>query len=390
MTISIIIFQSLTSTSAGGMGELGYKIAEKLYKKHDVKLYTINKGKYSTQFTSIEVLPFAIYILFFINMINRNKFISNALSYKIQEFLYDYFLSKHQIDSDILITTFPIIPRTLNNNRKNVKKIILIPQNPDEKFIYETCVLEINKYNFLSINDIYFDKWRISSQQKALAQIDKIVCISNIAYNSYGKFAKERKFVPFFLNNKFNTTLINTDNTKYSNNGKFTYLFVAHIVILKGLHHLLESWQNVEKFVNAELWIVGNIEQPYLNNLKAKFDMNNVVWMGYKANIMETMKQANLVIIPSIIDNEPQTAVEALLAHKPLIISDGCGNADWIQKEVPQAVFQVGNIEQLTEKLLYAYNNYAEYESGFQNLYNIARGNNEESLDKIIKAVIEE
>jgi glycosyltransferase involved in cell wall biosynthesis len=366
LKVVVVIFQSLTPDSAGGMGALGYDIATGLHERGvDVTLYTINKGRHQTPFSSISVLPKARVTLLIINKLIQWRIISQLRGYKLQELLFDHFLSKEGISADILLTTFPLLPVTLKHARGKIGKIILIPQNPDEQYIYDVCMNDVHTYGLPVKNDAYIDSWRRAKQKAALSYIDEIISISNITHKSYEKFKGEKTMIPFYLNR----TVPPKVSAISRSDDKFVFLFIAHIVILKGLQQLLAAWQQLQLPANAELRIVGHIDKDLKDRLCELFPAGNTVWLGHQQNVDPLILEANVVIVPSLIDNEPHTAVEALVLQRPLIISDGCGSADWIAAQVPEAVFRSGNVTELAQKILFAYQFYDDYNSFFIKLY---------------------
>lgn len=372
--IVVIIFQSLRENSAGGFGALGYEVATELHKRgEEVCLLTINKGPYETPFPSYSVFPFSRFLLRVINKIAGLKIIKPITSYKMQEYLFDWFLSLKTIKAQTVFTTFPLLPRTLKRMKRTVGKVVLIPQNPDERYIYEECLREARTYNLPIAEDAYIDKWRLVQQTNSLPFIDQVVSISEVTHRSYQSFHGKRALLPYYVRRDLGLK----PGAAVEKATPFVYLFIAHIVILKGLHHLLEAWSKCAPEMDAELWIVGGIHPDLKIRMMELFPTDKIRWLGHRSDIREIILQSKVVIIPSLIDNEPQTALEALTLKIPVIISDGCGNADWIGQINPDAVYKVGNIDALVNIILYAYNNFDNFNIKYSELYKYVYSEND-------------
>ena len=369
----VIIFQSIKQDGAGSFGQVGYDIAAELHNRGEsVLLFTINKGPFTTKFPAKAVLLFPRTVLWFINKLLKFKLLTSVSAYKVQEFLFDYCLSKRDLSGDVLITTFPLLPLTLKKCRKNFKKIILIPQNPSELYIRELYKEEFRIYGIPVLpGDAYEDAWRIRKQQETLPYIDEIVSISSITNKSYADFNGSKRIIPYYVRKN----LSHEDGMAIKKEGKFIFLFLAYIVLLKGLHHLMDAWKIWGHDESVELWIAGDIDQNLKDYLNKAFPAENIKWLGFRSDIKSLIQQSSVVVIPSLVDNEPQTTVEALSLGVPVIMSDGCGNSDWVKVVMPEAVYPMGDIAALAGKLKYFYKGYAEIKEKTQPLCDIVLKN---------------
>jgi glycosyltransferase involved in cell wall biosynthesis len=66
---------------------------------------------------------------------------------------------------------------------------------------------------------------------------------------------------------------------------------------------------------------------------------------------------ADLYISPSHVDGSSVTLMEALACGLPCLVSDIPGNREWIQDGINGWLFRDGDVNDLTEKILYAVRN---------------------------------
>jgi len=140
-------------------------------------------------------------------------------------------------------------------------------------------------------------------------------------------------------------------------NRKKIILFIGRITKAKGVGILIESYNRIRKVVgNTQLWIIG--DGPALNEFKnkAKNLKKEVIFFGRISHekIYNIYKYAYVVIVPSLWYEVLNTvAIEASLMNKPVIASDLPGFHDIVINKVTGLLFEVGNIDDLYNKLLY-------------------------------------
>lgn len=86
---------------------------------------------------------------------------------------------------------------------------------------------------------------------------------------------------------------------------------------------------------------------------------------------------ADLYLSPSHVDGSSVTLMEALASGLPCLVSDIAGNREWIQPGVNGWLFRDGDVNDLTEKLLFAIQN----RKSFQQISKAARQTAEEKAD---------
>ena len=347
--VVITTFESLTANSAGGVGKISYGLATHLHQQgYDILYITINKGPHETPFPSVSVHWSSRYFLFLLNRIRKFNLLSKVKKEKIEEKYFDFFLSAMSPKGDYFVSTSTLIPRTLAR-LKGFRKKVLIPPTPNDAVINELCRIELQKKQVAGTHylDPYLDRDRLETFKKSIHRFDRIVSISPVTTASYaGNYppVTEVSFVNF-------PQAAQTVSPNLNKQGKnLVFMYVGHSVLLKGVHRLLEEWRRAA-LPNAELHIVGRIEDQYLKAFDIDKNNENVKFFGFVEDLGAHFLNADVIVIPSLIDNEPQTAIEALNYGKPVLISQNCGYASLIKKYVPQAVFDIMETGALSEKM---------------------------------------
>lgn len=105
-------------------------------------------------------------------------------------------------------------------------------------------------------------------------------------------------------------------------------LYVGRVTPAKGLNHLIQAWQRLDQ-PEAQLWLVGSCDYPrtWLEQLPA-----TVRWFGSlpQAELQRFFAQAQLFVMPSLLEGYNMAALEAMATGLPVLVTDQCGVNDVI------------------------------------------------------------
>ncbi len=359
--IQVVSFQSLSATSGAGMARLGYMLSDTLDKRKLLVNFIVHsKGKFDTPFAS---LPVSFLSRFYLWALNKFVNFFNIPSYKFrlwQEMLFDWFCQwRLQKETGILFTTNAFMHRTFKRAKKLGIVIVLLPGTPEENYIYE-LVAEENRRMGIKTTDAYTYKKRLNYFNKSIGYVDAVIGALPTVYTSYSNTEHKAKVVQLLghMTPDFKPVTIN----KTHNKDEFHVGYIAHTVILKGLHYLLDAWKEINQepaYTNITLHIGGGMDgamQQYVATHYA--NLKNVVWEGHVADSSAFMQSIDVLAVPSLIDGAPMTALEAAHNAVPSIITDHCGATELLSRNNAGCwVIPIRDKDAIKEHILYAFNN---------------------------------
>ncbi|MDX1760579.1 MAG: glycosyltransferase [Christiangramia sp.] len=156
-------------------------------------------------------------------------------------------------------------------------------------------------------------------------------------------------------------------------NHKKVFINVARLIRSKGQLILLDGFQQVLKeFPESMLLIVG--EGPLRSELQLKIDSLNlnssVFLLGYREDVPELLAASDFFIFPSYYEGLPGALIEAIIARKPVVVSDIPENRECFQQG-GALFFTPGNVDSLAQKIRMAVE-YKDWSMDLQRSYHFA------------------
>ncbi len=133
----------------------------------------------------------------------------------------------------------------------------------------------------------------------------------------------------------------------------FRALFVGRVGPRKGVHYLLQAWQEL-KFPDAELLLVGVNELPE-ESLASYKDIFRHVPSVPHASLNEYYSSASVLVLPSLVEGLALVQLEAMACGIPIITTPNAGGLDIITDGVEGFIVPIRNVEALKEKLDWCY-----------------------------------
>ena len=351
--IIIASFQSLTAFSAGGIGQLGFMLAQELFRRKKLKTFIVSsKGKFDTPFPSTPVSFWARYYLFLLNKLEAFFKLPVYKSRYVQEYLYDFYCVAH-LDRSVstLVVTTPYLHHTFLKAKRLGIRICFIPGNPEDNYIAK-LVKEENKQYHIKEDDAYTYKRRLDYYNDSLPLVDHVITYSSVMEDSYRNSSYHKKIIstrgylkPVFLSNA----------APHKSDGKFKVAFLAYTVLLKGLQYLLEAWKELQHY-DMELHIGGTIDKNVRKIIDEQYAyLKNVFYHSYISDVPLFFSDKSVYVLPSIIDGAPVTVLEAMHSSVPVIASKACGTKDIIEEGKSGWIVPPKNVTAIKEKILEAY-----------------------------------
>ena len=116
----------------------------------------------------------------------------------------------------------------------------------------------------------------------------------------------------------------------------------------KGFHHLLSALKQLKTNANVECIVFGNGDIPEDAALP-KFHSMGFVDSAQRQRLVYSA--ADLVVVPSRQDNQPQVGLEAMACGIPVVAFDAGGIPEYARDGVTGCTVELGNEEKLAAKI---------------------------------------
>ncbi|MBW4545157.1 MAG: glycosyltransferase family 4 protein [Symplocastrum torsivum CPER-KK1] len=133
----------------------------------------------------------------------------------------------------------------------------------------------------------------------------------------------------------------------------FRTLFVGRVGPRKGVHYLLQAWQELS-LPEAELLLVGINEFPedWLDQYTK--GIRHIPSVPH-ASLNRYYSSANVLVLPSLVEGLALVQLEAMACGIPLITTPNAGGSDIVTDGVEGFIIPVRDVEALKEKLEWCY-----------------------------------
>lgn len=140
----------------------------------------------------------------------------------------------------------------------------------------------------------------------------------------------------------------------YRPENKRIIIYAGRLTEIKGVHHLISALNDLKKIRNDWIcWIVGSgVKSEELRDLTDKLDLeDNVFFLGRRNDVPYLVANSDIFVLPSLIDNQPLSVIEAQIAGKAIIVSDAGGLPEMIEHGVTGLVTPAGNPKMLCNSI---------------------------------------
>jgi len=126
-------------------------------------------------------------------------------------------------------------------------------------------------------------------------------------------------------------------------------LFVGVCAVRKGLHFALEAWLRSPASKTGRFRIAGEFVPEYERRLSHLLAHPSVEVLGHRDDVPDLMRQADVMLLPSIEEGFGLTCVEAMGSGCVPLVSDAC--TDVCQSGKNSLVHAVGDVDAITDHL---------------------------------------
>ena len=211
------------------------------------------------------------------------------------------------------------------------------------------------EYKRYGRKDLIIDPKTIQKEIDLINKFDYVMCPSNFVYDSFLEqgFSKEQ-----LVKMPYGVDLKKFKYRKKTNN-KFRVVFIGSIQLRKGVHYLLQAWDEL-KLKNAELIIVGRV-WPDARKIIERYKKNNIInFVGFDSNPKKYLESSDIFVSPSLEEGSALTCYEAMACGLPLIATYNTGSVMRDGKEGFE--IPIRDIKVLKEKIKHFYKDRKEIE----------------------------
>lgn len=262
------------------------------------------------------------------------------------------------------------------NIKKGAKRIYLLAK----RLLPDFALSWLKNAFFLCMQSIHDNDSGINKLQERYRRIGTLLNNTDffIAPSEYLK----KKFIEFGIptekirlsHNALDSDLFR-DIQKCKTNDKIRFAFIGTILPAKGIHILIESFNNINSD-EAELKIYGKLYpyagfEYYPSYLKKLIKNTNIRFMGEftHLDIVRVLSQVDVLVVPSVwYENSPLVIKEAFLSKTPVIASRIGGIPELVTDDVNGLLFNPSDANDLRNKIQYIIDNRAAIERFKENM----------------------
>ncbi|WP_168412920.1 glycosyltransferase family 4 protein [Bacillus salacetis] len=131
-------------------------------------------------------------------------------------------------------------------------------------------------------------------------------------------------------------------------------LCMGRLVYLKGIHYLIEALFLLSKErKDWECWILGegDMEDVLKEKCRTRGLTENVKFKGFIKDVGPVLRQADILVHPSLQETLPHTVIEAQVSGVPVIVSDAAAMPEMVKDGETGLVFPQGDSEALAQRI---------------------------------------
>jgi|GEM_PF-784567 len=206
--------------------------------------------------------------------------------------------------------------------------------------------------------------WDREKGNALINKANKVVAISNSIFNKYKSVIDSDKLV--CIHNGIDARRFYKPYKEILNRDEVKLIMVGGFEDYKGQIEFMEACIKVYKkgYSNFKVWFVGtgNVKiRDTVKEMVASADMqDNVRFLGYKYDVENYYKEADISFTCAKSEAFGRTTVEAMLSGNLLIGADTAGTKELIDDGNTGILYKQGNSDDLCDKIIHAIENPAE------------------------------
>ncbi|RKP56221.1 glycosyltransferase family 1 protein [Cohnella endophytica] len=285
-------------------------------------------------------------------MIHKNNLIKYT---EFRRYAFELAVAYFGLDSYDIIHTQDVISTACINRIRPSKPALVASLHGCVAHEIRLQLKTVNKSNTSPMAREYFDRLEYIGATSAEYTIVANKWMRNILTDEF-KVPDEKLHVfhygydieSFMKKTEIKSTVVRPLNKK-------VILYSGRLVELKGVQYMLDALKRLkDKRQDWVCWIVGDGDMLAELRLQSKVQglAKEVVFMGRREDVPALLSQTDIFVLPSLIENQPMSIIEAQLAGKAIIASDVGGLPEIVKHKVTGLLTPPGDSEKLMNCLL--------------------------------------
>lgn len=201
---------------------------------------------------------------------------------------------------------------------------------------------------------VYYDELERAGATAAEVTIVANNWLKNILTNEFSVPDEQIKVLHYGFDTKSFLKKLKEKSSIRRPANKKVIIFTGRLVELKGVHHLIAALGKLKEIRDDWVcWIVGTGDKQGELRVQSKvlgLD-ENVLFFGKREDVPYLLSLADIFVLPSLLENQPLSVIEAQIAELPVIVSDAGGLPEIVEHEVTGLISPAGDEQALCDHL---------------------------------------
>jgi glycosyltransferase involved in cell wall biosynthesis len=230
---------------------------------------------------------------------------------------------------------------------------VLERPNAHTRFCYETVAAECRRIGVaIPHHDYEPDERVLAREEQEFEEAFRLLCPSEFTTQTFiDKGFRGGKLLRHTYG--FNEATFVPSGIRSGTTQKFTAIFVGVDAVRKGLHIALEAWLSSLASRDGHFLVVGELSPEYRKRFATELSHPSVTLLGHRDDVPELMRDADVLLMPSIEEGFGLVCVEALGSGCVPLVSQAC--TDVCRHMQNSLVHSIGDVQTLTRHVTMLY-----------------------------------
>ena len=233
-------------------------------------------------------------------------------------------------------------------------KCFKILERGSTHILFQNEILK-EEYDLLGLKPNLPSSHIIEVEQEEYKIADHIMVPSEFAKNTFikkGFDGSKISKVPYGVN------LGLFKSKKKTKDSKFRIIYTGMLSVRKGVIYLLKAFSELN-LKNAELVLIGAIENSLKKKIIKYFDNNNIIYNPAinQSELPTYYSNSDLFVTCSIEEGLAMVQMQAMASGLAIICTENSGGRELVDENYNGFIIDIRNVDVLKQKILYLYNN---------------------------------